>query len=194
MPAYADRQRNARLASNARADAKRVCLDDLDCYYDDCAYFEPLTDMDDYPDSDDEYDYDETYYGECSYEGYGTQYKQLVEPVWPPTDDVKDYLDDLWSFEDARRQALEFKAATKTALKALPKDVIDKIAAAVFQELDAEVAAKAESVRSALEATKYVWVTPRVERWYNPAADLSDDDLPDDDFRWDRGYSDDDEY
>jgi hypothetical protein len=170
MP-YADRQRNARLARNARADAKRVFEDDMD-YYDDMAYFEPLTDMADYPDSD----YDETYYGECSYER-GTPYKQLVEPVWPPTDDVKAYLDDLWSFEDARRQALAFKAATKFALKALPKDVIDKIVASVFQELDAEVASRAESVRSALEDTKYVWVTPRVERWYNPAASLPDDEF-----------------
>ena len=171
MPAYADRQRDTRLASNARADAKRVCLDDLDFYYDDCAYFEPLTDMDDYPDSDCESEIEETWFGEYNYV-YGKPCKQLVEPVWPPTDDVKDYLDDLWSFEDARRQALEFKAATKTALKALPRDVFDKIAAAVFQELDAEVAARAESVRSALEATRYAWVTPRTKQWYNPAVDL----------------------
>jgi hypothetical protein len=165
-----DRQRNARLASNARADAKRVDHDDLDCYEDDWAYYEPLTDVDSYPDED----YDPTYYGECNYE-FGEPRKQLAEPVWPPTEAVKEYLEALWSLEDARRQALGVKAAAKSALTFLPKDVTQKTTDAVFVELDAEIATRAKLVGSVLEQSRYEWVTPRVERWYNPAADLPDE-------------------
>jgi hypothetical protein len=164
----ADRQRNARLASNARADAKRVYDDDLDCYYDDWAYFEPLTDLDDYPDSD---DMDDTYFGECDVRIVGEPRKQFLEPVWPPTDDVKEYLEALWSFEDARRQALEVKAATKNVLAKLDFDMFEKITRDHFAEIDAKVSAGAEEMRTMLrelEESRFVWVRSYEHCWYNP--------------------------
>lgn len=180
MP-YADRQRNARLARNARAEAKRVYEDDMD-YYDDWAYFEPLTDMADYPDSESEDD--ETYYGECDVRVVGT-HKQYVEPVWPLTDDAKEYLEALWSFEDARRQALAVKAATKSVLmspsvperKALDHDVFELVTRDHFADIDAQVSTGAEEMRTMLrelEESRFVWVKSYEHRWYNPADDLSD--------------------
>lgn len=174
-----DRQRNARLASNARRAAKRIDHDDLDCYYDDWAYFEPLTDVDDYPEESSDYDdYDE---GECDVRAVG-EHEQYVEPAWPLTDDVKECLEALWSFEDARRQALQVKATTKnvilTGQKSLNQDLFEKITRDYFAEIDAEVSACAEAMRTRLRElaeSRFVLVPSYEHRWYNPAEDLPDE-------------------
>lgn len=163
-------RRTARLASQARADAKRVDYDDLDWYEDDWAYFEPLTDLDDY---DEDESLDETYFGECQV--VGEPRKQFLEPVWPPTEDVKEFLEALWSFEDERRQALQVKAATKNVLRPLNHDLFEKITRDNFAEIDAEVTAGAEAMRSMLRElaeARFVWV---MDRRYNPAEELRDE-------------------
>ena len=141
MPAYADRQRNARLARNARADAKRAEIVFADVSDDE-------SDCGDVPDCD----------GEPSLRADADviSLKFDVAPEYPPSRQVKDYLDAAWAFEDARRRAAAVKAASKNRLsKVLPREIVEPILDQVCSSIEADLSARSTLVEAALDAARF---------------------------------------
>jgi hypothetical protein len=121
-----------------------------DCYCDD--------------DDDEDEDFEETHFGEYNVLRVGTPCQTYLEPVYPPTKDVKECLTALWSYEDTRREAVKAKALVKTVVG----DFDD-----AFAVIDAEVRRQSKAVAALLRVlveSRFVAEYSYVKVWYNPAA------------------------
>lgn len=118
--------------------------------------------------SDAESEIEETWFGECHqvFSGYR---KVTLEPTYPPTSNMKHYLDALWKFEEERRRALEVKAAVKSVLRRLPTDILDRICVKVSRHLELQQAVRAAELSAARDAALYKTEAVYREIWYNPA-------------------------